>query len=53
LVRVVAALFCEECLLLAGEEAWGWRLVRVDVPGEDDEPMLAAYCRCAVSESSG
>ena len=21
-----------------------WRLLRVDVPGDDDEPLLAAYC---------
>jgi hypothetical protein len=39
---------CAECLLLADDEARGWRLLRVDVPGEDDEPLLAAYCpECA------
>jgi hypothetical protein len=42
---------CAECLLLADDEARGWRLLRVDVPGEDDEPILAAYCPyCAERE---
>jgi hypothetical protein len=44
-------LWCQECLLLAAEQARGWRLVRVDVAGEDDEPMVAAYCaECAERE---
>lgn len=44
-------LWCAECLLLADDEARGWRLLRVDVPGEDDEPILAAYCAyCAERE---
>jgi hypothetical protein len=38
-------------LLLADEEARKWRLLRVDVPGEDAEPILAAYCPgCAERE---
>jgi hypothetical protein len=42
---------CAECLLHADDEARGWRLLRVDVPGEDDEPLLAAYCpECAERE---
>jgi hypothetical protein len=44
-------LYCQECLLLADEKARGWRLLRVDVPGEDDVPILAAYCpECAERE---
>jgi hypothetical protein len=44
-------LFSQECLQLADNEARGWRLLRVDVPGEDDEPLLAAYCmECAERE---
>jgi hypothetical protein len=35
-----------ECLLLADEQARGWRVLRADVPEEDDEPILAAYCPC-------
>jgi hypothetical protein len=34
-----------------GSLARGWRLARVDVPGEGDEPLLAAYCpECAERE---
>jgi hypothetical protein len=44
-------LWCQECLLLADEGAREWRLLRVDVPGEDEEPILAAYCSlCAERE---
>jgi hypothetical protein len=44
-------LFCQECPLVSGEEAKGWRLCRVDEPGLDEEPGLAAYCRvCAERE---
>jgi hypothetical protein len=44
-------LWCEECLLLADDEARGWRVLRVDLPGEDEEPMLATYCPdCAERE---
>jgi hypothetical protein len=44
-------LSCQECLLLADDQALGWRLVRVDVPGEDEEPLLTAYCpECAERE---
>jgi hypothetical protein len=44
-------LWCAECLLMADDEARGWRLLRVDVPGEDDEPILAGYCpECAERE---
>jgi len=40
-----------EGLLLADDEAREWRLLRVDVPGEDDEPILAASCPyCAERE---
>jgi hypothetical protein len=29
----------------------GWRLLRVDVPREDDQPHLAAFCPiCAAKE---
>jgi hypothetical protein len=49
--RTVAGLWCQECLLLADDPAREWRLLRVDVPGEDDEPILAAYCpACAERE---
>jgi hypothetical protein len=44
MVPAVGALFCQECLVLADNEAREWRLLRVDVPGEDDEPTLATYC---------
>ena len=37
-------LSCQECLLFADDKARGWRLVRIDVPGEDEQPTLAAYC---------
>jgi hypothetical protein len=51
IVVVPMELFCQECLLLADDEARGWRLVVVDVPGEDDEPVLASYCPdCAERE---
>ena len=41
----------DECLLLADDEARGWRMLRVDVPGEDPEPQLAAFCpACAERE---
>jgi hypothetical protein len=44
------ALWCAECLLVADDRARSWRLLRVDVPG-DDEPLLAAYCpACAERE---
>jgi hypothetical protein len=44
-------LWCQECLLLADDSAKAWRLVRVDVPEEDDEPILAAHCPyCAERE---
>jgi len=46
-------LSCQECLLLADAEARGWRLVRVDVPGEDDEPMLASYCPACAGREFG
>jgi hypothetical protein len=36
---------------VSGEDARGWRLYRVDEPGEDEEPELAAYCAdCAERE---
>jgi hypothetical protein len=45
------ALWCQGCLLLADDPARDWRLLRVDVPGEDDEPLLAAYGpECAARE---
>ena len=44
-------MWCQECLLLADDDAREWRLLRVDVPGEDDEPILAAYSpECAERE---
>jgi hypothetical protein len=44
-------LWCAECLLSADDKARGWRLLRVDVPGEDDDPQLAAFCPpCAARE---
>jgi hypothetical protein len=44
-------LFCQECPRVSGEDARGWRLYRVDEPGEVDEPELAAYCAsCAERE---
>lgn len=49
--QTVAGLWCQECLLLADEAAREWRLLRVDAPGADDEPLLAAYCPdCAERE---
>jgi alkyl hydroperoxide reductase subunit AhpF len=36
------------CGAEADENATGWRMFRADLPGEDDEPELAAYCpECA------
>jgi hypothetical protein len=29
---------------VSGDEARGWRLYRVDEPGEDEGPELAPYC---------
>jgi hypothetical protein len=44
-------LWSAECLLMADDEARGWRLLRLDVPGEDGEPQLAAFCPiCAAKE---
>lgn len=44
-------LWCQECSRPSGPEAKGWRLYRVDVPDEDLEPILAAYCpACAARE---
>jgi hypothetical protein len=44
-------LHCQECLVLADDQARGWRMLRLDVPGEDDEPILASYCpECAERE---
>jgi hypothetical protein len=28
-------------------------MLRVDVPGEDDEPILAAYCPCCAERAFG
>jgi hypothetical protein len=51
MVPAVGALWWQECLLLADDPAREWRLLRVDVPGEDDEPILAAHCpECAERE---
>jgi len=48
---VVMRLWCQECGRPSSPEAKGWRLYRTDVPDEDDEPMLAAYCPdCAERE---
>jgi hypothetical protein len=44
---------CAECLLLADDGARGGRLLRVDVPGEDDEPLLAAYCPVCADREFG
>ena len=42
---------CAECDAEAHENAEGWRLYRADVPDEDEEPELAAYCpSCAQRE---
>jgi hypothetical protein len=42
---------CQECGRTSSPEAKGWRLCRVDVPEEDPEPQLAAYCSsCATRE---
>ena len=44
---------CQECGLLADEQAIGWRAYRTDLAGEepDDEPTIVFYClRCAVRE---
>jgi hypothetical protein len=44
-------LWCQECGRPSAAEAKGWRLYRVDVPDEDPEPLLAAYCAsCAARE---
>jgi hypothetical protein len=49
MVPAVGVLWCQECLVLADDAAREWRL-RVDVPGEDDEPILAACPACAERE---
>jgi len=47
-------LWCQECGRPSSPEAKGWRLYRTDVPDEDDEPTLAAYCSvCAYIEFGG
>jgi transposase InsO family protein len=44
-------LWCQDCGRPSSPEAKGWRLYRIDVPEEDDEPTLAAYCAvCAYVE---
>jgi hypothetical protein len=44
-------LWCQECGRPSNPEAKGWRLYRTEVPEEDDEPALAAYCAvCAYVE---
>lgn len=44
-------LWCQECGRPSSPEAKGWRLYRTDVPEEDDELTLAAYCAvCAYVE---
>jgi hypothetical protein len=44
-------LWCHECGRPSGAEAKGWRLCRLDVPDEDPEPLLLAYCpSCAARE---
>jgi len=44
-------LWCQECGRPSSPEAKGWRLLRTDVPEEDDEPTLRAYCPvCAYVE---
>jgi hypothetical protein len=44
-------LWCQECGRPSSPEAKGWRLLRTDVPEEDDEPALRAYCPvCAYVE---
>ena len=45
-----AALVCR-VLPAISPDAKGWRMLRVAVPEEDDEPILAAYCPyCAERE---
>jgi hypothetical protein len=36
--------WCQECGRPSSPEAKGWRLYRTELPEEDDEPTLAAYC---------
>ena len=44
-------MWCQECLLLADDEARDWRLLTGRCSGEEDEPILAAYCpECAERE---
>jgi hypothetical protein len=51
MVPAMGALWCQACLVLADDQARSWRLLRVDVPGEDDEPLIAVYCpECAERE---
>jgi hypothetical protein len=51
---VAMRLWCQECGQPSNPEAKGWRLYRTDVPDEDDEPTLAAYCAaCAYIEFGG
>jgi hypothetical protein len=47
-------MLCWECLTVADDRAKGWRAYRVDVPGEDPEPIIVFYCRgCAEREFGG
>jgi hypothetical protein len=49
--RALSLLECVECRIRS-PSADGWRGVRVDLPDEDDEPLLAFYCPgCAERES--
>jgi hypothetical protein len=42
---------CWECLVVADDQARGWRAYRVEVPGQDPEPILLCYCpSCAARE---
>jgi hypothetical protein len=44
-------LACVECGATADQDAEGWRMYRADLPDEDEQPELAAYCPdCARGE---
>jgi hypothetical protein len=45
-------LWCVEYCRPSPPDATGWRMLRVDVREEDDEPILAVYSRTARSGSS-
>jgi hypothetical protein len=47
----LGTLVCVECGATADRDAERWRVYRADLPDEDEQPELVAYCPdCAARE---